>query len=53
MERMKKHAEMFDVQIVNDQLDSTELTEKPFKLTGSQNWSCDSSVFRLGQVQNI
>ena len=48
MERMKKHAEMFDVQIVNDHIDSTELTEKPFKLTGSQNWSCDSLIIWTG-----
>ena len=48
MERMKKHAEMFDVQIVNDHIDSTELTEKPFKLTGSQNWSCDSLIISTG-----
>ena len=48
MERMKKHAEMFDVQIVNDHIDSTELNEKPFKLTGSQNWSCDSLIISTG-----
>ena len=48
MERMKKHAEMFDVKIVNDHIDSTELTEKPFKLTGSQNWSCDSLIISTG-----
>ena len=48
MERMKKHAEMFDVQIVYDHIDSTELTEKPFKLTGSQNWSCDSLIISTG-----
>jgi len=48
MERMKKHAEMFDVQIVNDHIDSTELTEKPFRLMGSQNWSCDSLIISTG-----
>ncbi len=48
MERMKKHAEMFDVQIVNDHIDSSELTEKPFKLMGSQNWSCDSLIISTG-----
>ena len=48
MERMKKHAEMFDVQIINDHIDSTQLTEKPFKLTGSQYWSCDSLIISTG-----
>ena len=48
MERMKKHAEMFDVQIVNDHIDTTELNAKPFKLIGSQNWSCDSLIISTG-----
>ena len=48
MERMKKHAEMFDVLIVNDHIDQTELSEKPFKLKGSQYWSCDSLIISTG-----
>ncbi len=48
MERMKKHAEMFDVLIVNDHIDTTELNVKPFKLIGSQNWSCDSLIISTG-----
>ena len=48
MERMKKHAEMFNVLIVNDHISQTELSEKPFKLKGSQNWSCDSLIISTG-----
>ena len=48
MERMKKHAEMFDVQIVNDHIDETLLSEQPFKLIGSQKWSCDSLIISTG-----
>jgi thioredoxin reductase (NADPH) len=48
MERMKKHAEQFDVQIVNDHIDETQLSEKPFKLIGSQKWSCDSLIISTG-----
>ena len=48
MERMKKHAEQFDVQIVNDHIDETQLNEQPFKLIGSQNWSCDSLIISTG-----
>ena len=48
MERMKKHAEMFDVQIVNDHIDATELNKNPFKLKGSKNWSCDSLIISTG-----
>ena len=48
MERMKKHAEMFNVLIVNDHIDQTELSKKPFKLKGSQYWSCDSLIISTG-----
>ncbi len=48
MERMKKHAEMFDVQIVNDHIDEVELTNRPFKLQGNQKWSCDSLIISTG-----
>ena len=48
MERMKKHAEQFDVQIVNDHIDETQLSEQPFKLVGSQKWSCDSLIISTG-----
>ena len=48
MERMKKHAEMFDVQIVNDHIDETSLSETQFKLHGSQKWSCDSLIISTG-----
>ena len=48
MERMKKHAEKFDVQIVNDHIDATELNKNPFKLKGSKNWSCDSLIISTG-----
>jgi thioredoxin reductase (NADPH) len=48
MERMKKHAEQFDVQIVNDHIHETQLSEKPFKLIGSQEWSCGSLIISTG-----
>ncbi len=48
MERMKKHAEMFDVQIVNDHIDEAQLTQCPFKLKGNKKWSCDSLIISTG-----
>ena len=48
MQRMRKHAEMFDVQVINDHIDETQLSERPFKLHGSQNWSCDSLIISTG-----
>jgi len=57
MERMKKHAEQFDVQIVNDHIDETQLSEKPFKLIGSQRVSacatCDGFFYRNQEVAVI
>jgi len=48
MERMKKHVEMFDVQIVNDHIDEAQLTQRPFKLKGNKKWSCDSLIISTG-----
>jgi thioredoxin reductase (NADPH) len=48
MERMKRHAEMFDVQIVNDHIDEAQLTQRPFKLKGNKKWSCDSLIISTG-----
>jgi len=48
MQRMRKHAEMFDVKIINDHIHETDLSGKPFKLHGSQNWSCDSLIISTG-----
>src|SRR5471030_2708654 len=35
MERMLKHAERFDTQIIFDQIEQVELNRKPFKLHGN------------------
>jgi len=48
MQRMRKHAEMFDVQIINDHIHKTDLSQKPLKLYGSQNWSADSLIISTG-----
>jgi thioredoxin reductase (NADPH) len=33
---------------VNDHIHETQLSEKPFKLIGSQEWSCDSLIISTG-----
>ena len=48
MQRMRKHAEMYDVTIVNDHIHETNLSERPFKLHGSQNWSAEALIISTG-----
>ena len=48
MERMKKHAQEFDVEIVNDHINEVVLTEKPFKLNGVNEYTCDSLIIATG-----
>ena len=48
MERMKKHAQEFDVEIINDQINEVSLTQKPFTLKGVYEYSCDSLIIATG-----
>ena len=48
MQRMKKHAEQFEVQIINDHINEVNLSNKPFKLVGSSEYSCDSLIIATG-----
>ena len=48
MERMKKHALQFDVEIINDHINSVELSKKPFKLFGNSEYKCDSLIISTG-----
>ena len=48
MERMKKHALQFDVEIINDHINSVELSNKPFKLFGNSEYKCDSLIISTG-----
>ena len=48
MQRMKKHAEQFDVQIINDHINEVILSKEPFKLMGSSEYSCDSLIIATG-----
>ena len=45
---MKKHAQEFDVEIVNDHINEVVLTEKPFKLNGVNEYTCDSLIIATG-----
>ena len=48
MERMKKHAQEFDVEIINDHINEVSLTQKPFTLIGVNEYSCDSLIIATG-----
>jgi thioredoxin reductase (NADPH) len=49
MERMKRHAERFATEIVNDHVQSVDLTVRPFKLRGDAgHYSCDALIIATG-----
>ncbi|VAW71096.1 Thioredoxin reductase [hydrothermal vent metagenome] len=49
MERMKKHAERFDVDIIFDHVNKVDLSQRPFQLKGdSGSYSCDSLIISTG-----
>ena len=49
MEQMKKHAEMFDLSIVNDHIESCDLKDRPFTLKGQNTtYTCDSLIISTG-----
>lgn len=49
MERMQKHAERFQTQIVYDHIVKVDLQKRPFVLTGdSETYSCDALIIATG-----
>ncbi len=49
MERMRKHAERFDTEIIFDHIHTADLSEKPFKLTGDAGtYTCDALIIATG-----
>lgn len=49
MERMRRHAERFSTQIVNDHVQSVDLSARPFKLKGdTHSYTCDALIIATG-----
>ena len=49
MERMKRHAEKFGTELINDQINSVQLGQRPFLLSGdSGDYSCDALIIATG-----
>ncbi|MFV1874005.1 MAG: thioredoxin-disulfide reductase [Oleiphilus sp.] len=49
MERMQAHAERFDTEVIFDHINSADLSQKPFKLSGdSAEYTCDALIICTG-----
>jgi thioredoxin reductase (NADPH) len=49
MERMRKHAERFNTEIIFDHINKTDLSQKPYTLTGDSSvYTCDALIIATG-----
>ncbi|WAK00805.1 thioredoxin-disulfide reductase [Methylobacter sp. YRD-M1] len=49
MERMQRHAERFNTEIIFDHIHTTDLSARPFKLTGDAgSYTCDALIIATG-----
>ncbi len=48
MLQMQQHAERFDTQVVFDHIETADLSQRPFKLTGSSTYTCDALIIATG-----
>jgi len=49
MERMQKHAERFNTEVVFDQINTVDLKQRPFTLTGDSGvYTCDALIIATG-----
>lgn len=49
MQRMLQHAERFDTEVILDQINNVDLSERPFKLKGdSGEYTCDALIIATG-----
>lgn len=49
MERMRKHAERFNTEVVNDHINNVDLSQRPFRLEGDRGaYTCDALIIATG-----
>jgi thioredoxin reductase (NADPH) len=49
MERMRKHAERFETELLHDHISAVDFSERPLKLTGdSATYTCDALIIATG-----
>ncbi|OUS13074.1 thioredoxin-disulfide reductase [Gammaproteobacteria bacterium 53_120_T64] len=48
MSRMQKHAERFETEVIFDHIEEVDLGQRPFRLQGSSNYTCDALIITTG-----
>jgi len=49
MQRMQRHAERFDTQVISDHIHTAELSRRPFRLRGDDgDYTCDALIIATG-----
>ncbi|MCX7123755.1 MAG: thioredoxin-disulfide reductase [Gammaproteobacteria bacterium] len=48
MERLQKHAERFQTEILYDHIDQVDFSKRPFTLIGSETYTCDAVIIATG-----
>ena len=49
MDRMRRHAERFDTRFISDHIHTTDLSRRPFTLTGDAgSYTCDALIVATG-----
>ncbi|WP_116364026.1 thioredoxin-disulfide reductase [Parahaliea mediterranea] len=48
MQQMQEHAERFETQVVFDHIEEVDLSNRPFRLSGSHQYTCDALIIATG-----
>ena len=48
MEQMQAHVERYEASVIFDHIDAVDLSQRPFRLQGSSNYSCDALIIATG-----
>ena len=49
MDRMLKHVERYDVEVINDHINKADISQRPFRLDGDYgNYTCDALIIATG-----
>ncbi len=48
MERLQKHAERFQTEIIHDHIEKVDFSKRPFTLIGSSTYTCDALIIATG-----
>ncbi|GAB3272305.1 thioredoxin-disulfide reductase [Parahaliea aestuarii] len=48
MQQMQEHAERFETRVVFDHIEEVDLSSRPFRLSGSHQYTCDALIIATG-----